>query len=65
MITENFSDVLAVLVKNDGACLYWQMPDGLRAEAAVKAGAVKMVEDLLVHPDATEVEKGMCYTMSA
>jgi len=60
---DNFADVLDVLVKNDGACLYWQMPDVARGEAAAKAGIVKMVDDLLVHPDAIEIERGMSYAM--
>ncbi|HEV8466104.1 MAG TPA: hypothetical protein VGQ63_14010 [Pseudolabrys sp.] len=61
---DNFADVLAVLVKNDGACLYWQMPDVARGEAAANAGIVKMVDDLLVHPAAIEIEAGTSYTMT-
>lgn len=60
---DNFADVVDILAANDGACLYWQMPDIARGEAAVKAGAVRMVNDLLVHPDAIEIEAGMAYTM--
>jgi hypothetical protein len=60
---DDFADVLDVLVSNDGACLYWQMPDVARGEAAAKAGIVKMVDDLLVHPDAIEIERGMSYAM--
>ena len=61
---DNFADVLDVLVTNDGACLYWQMPDAARAKAALASGTVTMVGDLLVHPAAIEIEKGMAYTMT-
>ena len=61
---DNFADVLDVLVSNDGACLYWQMPDATRVKAAVASGTVTMVGDLLVHPAAVEIEKGMAYTMT-
>ena len=61
-MTDTFADVLKVLADNDGACLYWQMPDADRAKAAVDAGATKMVGDLLVHPSAKAIDEG-CYTM--
>jgi hypothetical protein len=61
---DDYADILATLVKNDGACLYWQMPDVARVKAAVASGVVTMVDDLLVHPDAVEIEAGMSYTMT-
>jgi hypothetical protein len=51
-VTDDFADVLKVLADNDGACLYWQMPDADRAKAAVESGAVKEDGELLVHPQA-------------
>ena len=62
-MADNFQDVLDVLAANDGACLYWQMPDGKRSEAALNAGLVKSDGDLLVHPQAIMIEAGMAYTM--
>jgi hypothetical protein len=59
-----FADVLEVLARNDGACLYWQMPNVERAKAALAAGAIKEDGDLLVHPEAVMVDEGMCYTMT-
>jgi hypothetical protein len=59
----DFADVLKILSDNDGACLYWQMPNAERAKAAVEAGAVKEDGDLLVHPDAIMIEAGMAYTI--
>ena len=64
IVADDFADVLKVLAENDGACLYWQMPDVTRGKAAVASGAVKMVNDLLVHPAAIEIEEGMAYTMA-
>lgn len=60
-----FADVLDFLAseKCDGACLYWQMPNPFRGRDAAAAGVVREVDDLLVHPDATEIEAGMSYTM--
>lgn len=60
---DNYADVLAILAKNDGACLYWQMPDVKRGREALRAGVVKDDGDLLVHPDAIQIEAGMAYTM--
>lgn len=56
--------VLKVLADNDGACLYWQMPDAALVKAALDNCVVKQVGELLVHPDAVEVTVGECYTMS-
>jgi hypothetical protein len=58
-----FADVLQTLADSDGACLYWQMPDPKRAQEALAAGAIKEDGDLLVHPRATMIEKGMAYIM--
>jgi len=64
MSGEDFSDVLRQLADADGAILYWQT-DRATFEPALKAGAIKQVGELFVHPDAIEVEAGMCYTMPA
>lgn len=64
-MNDNFDDVLNVLAKNDGACLYWQMPDVVRAKAAVAAGAAKEDGELLVHPKAVCVKPGESYVMPA
>ena len=61
---DDFSDVLAVLADNDGACLYWQMPDAKRAFEAVEKKLVLVRGELLVHPKAKEIEENLCYTMS-
>ncbi len=63
ILHDDFADVLKVLADNDGACLYWQMPDVARAELALAACAILSDGDLLVHPDATVIEAGMAYTM--
>ena len=63
-MTTDFEDVLEVLANNDGACLYWQMPDAARAKAALEAGTIKEDGELLVHPAAVMIEQGMAYTMS-
>jgi len=55
----DFADVLEVLANNDGACLYWQMPNAARAEAALEAGVITLDDfDLLVHPGAVFIEDG-------
>lgn len=59
---DNFKDVLDQLASNGGAILYWQT-DRARFEPAFKAGAILWVDELFVHPDAIEIEKGMSYTM--
>jgi hypothetical protein len=64
-MTDDFADVLKVLADNDGACLYWQMPDAGRCEAAVANGKAKIIGDLLVHPQAKELEVGTAYTMES
>ena len=59
---DKFEDVLKELAENcDGAVLYWQT--GKRFKEAFEAGAIKMVGELLVHPDAIEIEEGMAYMM--
>ncbi len=59
MASDLFTDVLEELVRNDGACLYWQMPNGERAKAALDAGVVTLDDyDLLVHPKAVKVCDG-------
>ena len=65
MTPNDYQDVLDLLAAADGAMLYWQMPDVTRATAALNAGAVILNEDtdLLIHPDAVEIEHGMLYTM--
>jgi hypothetical protein len=61
---DDYADILAELVKCNGACLYWQMPfDVERLQSAAASGAVKEVGDLFVHPDAIEIEAGMSYSM--
>lgn len=60
---QKLDDVLRELADNDGACLYWQMTNGKAAEEAVTAGLLKMEGDLIIHPDAIEIERGMAYTM--
>jgi hypothetical protein len=60
-----YADVLSELAANDGACLYWQMSNPQRAESAFKSGIVTMDSDLLVHPDATQIEAGMAYAMES
>jgi hypothetical protein len=62
-IPEVSDDILKQLAANDGACLYWQMRDPHAVLAAVKAGELRMVGDLVIHPDATEIEAGMAYTL--
>jgi hypothetical protein len=64
-MSDTYNDVLDILERNDGACLYWQMPDVKRGEAAADVGAVKRAGDLLVHPRAVEIEDGMAYTMES
>ena len=59
----DYSDILAILAKNDGACLYWQMPNVKRCREALRAGVIKDDGELLVHPDAIQIEAGMAYTM--
>ena len=63
--TGRYADILAILAKNNGACLYWQMPDVKRGREALRAGVVKDDGDLLVHPDAIQIEAGMAYTMKS
>jgi len=58
-----YQDVLDQLAACDGACLYWQLSDVKRGIAALNAGAVREVDDLLIHPDAIELEHGASYTM--
>lgn len=55
--------VLKALADNDGALLYWQYPDQAQAKAALDNCVIKQVGELLVHPDAVEVEAGNAYTM--
>ena len=62
-LPDDYADVLAILAECDGACLYWQMPDVARGEAAARAGIVLEHDDLLVHPKAKQIEYGMAYTM--
>jgi hypothetical protein len=59
---DNFQDVLDQLAANGGAILYWQT-DKVRFEAAYNAGAILWVDELFVHPEAIEIERGMSYTM--
>jgi hypothetical protein len=60
-----YEDVLEALAHNDGAMLYWQMPNVNRAMAAFDAGIVELDEntDLLIHPKAIELVKGQLYEM--
>lgn len=58
-----FGDVLDQLEANGGACLYWQLKDIARALAAPKSGACRMVDDLLIHPQAYEESPGESYRM--
>ena len=63
-MADTFEDVLKILADNDGACLYWQLPDVKRALAAADACIVTLTDtDLLVHPDAIEIFPGISYTM--
>lgn len=39
------------------------MPDVKRGREALRAGVIKDDGDLLVHPDAIQIEAGMAYTM--
>ncbi len=57
------AELLHELTANDGACLYWQMSDPDAALNAVASGDLRMVNDLVIHPEATEIEYGMAYTM--
>lgn len=59
-----FADVLKELAKNDGACLYWQMENEVRAAAALEAGVIREEGELYVHPDAIEIEAEVAYTMT-
>jgi hypothetical protein len=42
---------------------YWQMPNPNHALALVRVGALRMVGDLVIHPDAAETLPGESYTM--
>lgn len=64
-MTNHYKELLDILTRNDGACLYWQLPHQLYIESAVKAGIFKMEGDLLIHPDAIEIEQGHAYTLHA
>jgi hypothetical protein len=59
------ASVLDLLADNDGALLHWQVPPRLEqtAKEMEKAGEIKLVGELYVHPRAIEIEHGACYTM--
>jgi hypothetical protein len=61
-IVDDFSDVLKQLADCDGAILYWQT-DKSRFKPALDAGVILEDGELLVHPRAICIEKGMAYTM--
>lgn len=57
-----YQDVLDELAACDGAILYWQT-EYKRFKPALDAGIIRHVGELLVHPDAIEIEMGRSYTM--
>ena len=55
-------ELIAELVKADGAILYWQLPKEA-VEAVVASGMAHINDDdCLVHRDATRIDKG-AYTL--
>jgi hypothetical protein len=54
--------ILETIADNGGAVLYWQLHED-DVKEAVEHGGCRIVDELLVHPDAIEVERGVAYEM--
>lgn len=60
-----YRELLHILERNEGACLYWQLPAGysrVLLEELESRKLVRLDEDLVVHPLAVAGEGGS-YTM--
>ena len=48
----------------EGACLYWQLPFTYEElERLQSEGVILIRDELVVHPDAVELEAGIAYVM--
>lgn len=50
----DYKEILDVLAANDGACLYWQLPNQPLVKSAIATDAIRFdgATDLAIHPDA-------------